>query len=186
MRSFEQPLGARFRGRDGIPMAIYFSELVMHYGASMVQKTDTVNDERTEKRTLIGARLKEERERLGFSQPAFAAIGGASKGSQLAWEKGTATPNAEFLLEVARVGVDVLYVVTGRRNLAESLPEEEMVLTGYRKLDARGRAGVLALIGGMQSQGGTSIKVQGDVGQYVDGPINTPFTIDMRKEKKKR
>ncbi|MGC0042291.1 helix-turn-helix domain-containing protein [Ralstonia pseudosolanacearum] len=167
-------------------MAIYFGELVMHYMASMVQKTEIVNDEGTENRSIIGARLKEERERLGFSQPAFAAIGNASKGSQLAWEKGAATPNAEFLHEVARVGVDVLYVVTGRRDSGLTSPDEEMVLAGYRQLDARGRAGVLALIGGMQPQVGATIKVQGKVGQYIDGNHTGPTNIDMGSGKKKR
>ena len=157
----------------------------MHYTASMVQKTEPVNEERSEKRTSIGARLKEERERLGFSQPAFAAIGGASKGSQVSWEKGTATPNAEFLYEVARVGVDVLYVVTGRRDSAELAPEEQMVLSGYRQLDARGRAGVLALIGGMQAPAGASIRVGGNVGQYFEGDQTGPVSIDMGKKKKK-
>lgn len=167
-------------------MAIYISGLVMHYTASMVQKTEIVNDIGSENRSLIGARLREERERLGFSQPAFAAIGGASKGSQLSWEKGTATPNAEFLHEVARVGVDVLYVVTGRRNTADMVPEEEMVLAGYRRLDARGRAGVLALISGMQEPAGASIRVGGNVGQYFEGDQTGPVSIDMSKSKGKK
>lgn len=184
--SLRTPRGALDSGTLGVVMAIYLGELVMHYMASMVQKTDIVNDEGSEKRTSIGARLKEERERLGFSQPAFAAIGNASKGSQLAWEKGTATPNAEFLHDVARVGVDVLYVVTGRRDSGLTSPDEEMVLVGYRQLDARGRAGVLALIGGMQTQVGATIKVQGKVGQYIDGNHTGPTNIDMGSGKKKR
>ncbi|WP_413766237.1 helix-turn-helix domain-containing protein [Ralstonia mannitolilytica] len=169
-------------------MAIYFSELVMHYMVSMVQKTEIVNDEGSENRASIGARLKEERERLGFSQPAFAAIGGASKGSQLSWEKGTATPNAEFLHEVARVGVDVLYVITGRRNVADMAADEQMVLQGYRQLDARGRAGVLALISGMQAPAATSIRVGGNVGQYFEGDQTGEVKIDMTgsRGKKKR
>ncbi len=158
----------------------------MHYTASMVQKTEPVNDERTENRSLIGARLKEERERLGFSQPAFAAIGGASKGSQISWEKGTATPNAEFLHEVARIGVDVLYVVTGRRDSADMAPEEQMVLAGYRQLDARGRAGVLALISGMQAPASASVRVGGSVGQYFEGDQTGAVNIDMSKGRKKR
>lgn len=185
MRSFEQtPRGARLRGVVGVPIAIYFFGLVMHYMPSMVQKNEPVNSEGG--KFCIGQRLKEERERLGFSQSAFAAIGGASKGAQITWEKGTATPNAEFLQEVARVGVDVLYVVTGRRNLAEMAPEEELVLSGYRKLDARGRAGVLALISGMQAPAGASIRVGGDVGQYFEGDQTGPVSIDMSKGKKKR
>ena len=64
----------------------------------------------------IGQRLKEERERLGYSQTAFAAIGEASKGAQISWEKGTAFPNADFLAKIAiGVGADIEYIVTGQR-----------------------------------------------------------------------
>lgn len=63
----------------------------------------------------IGKRLREERERLGFSQQDFAALGGKTKKTQIEWEADKATPNGAFLAEVERVGVDVLYVLTGRR-----------------------------------------------------------------------
>jgi len=66
-------------------------------------------------RSAIGIRLREERERLELTQAAFAELGGASKRSQIEWEKGAATPNAEFLAFVAEHGVDVLYVLTGAR-----------------------------------------------------------------------
>lgn len=62
----------------------------------------------------LHARLKEERERLGYSQTAFAALAGASKHSQINWEKGAASPNAEALAVWVEKGLDVLYVVTGQ------------------------------------------------------------------------
>ncbi|MCU0211637.1 helix-turn-helix transcriptional regulator [Pseudomonas shahriarae] len=63
----------------------------------------------------IGDRLKEERERLGFSQTEFAAVAGASKNSQYNYEKGERSPDAVYLAAVAGKGVDILYVVTGER-----------------------------------------------------------------------
>ncbi|WP_254601912.1 helix-turn-helix domain-containing protein [Cupriavidus taiwanensis] len=165
----------------------------MHYTPIMVQKTDMVNGDGTEIRAGIGARLKEERERLGYSQPAFAALGGASKGSQLAWEKGSAMPNAEFLHIAASVGVDVLYVVTGRRNTSSLGAEEEAVIAGYRMLDARGRTGVLALISGMQppvaTPGRTGMVFHGQVGEVknIEGDYqqNEPVTINVGGKKKR-
>jgi transcriptional regulator with XRE-family HTH domain len=62
-----------------------------------------------------GHRLKEERERLGFNQTDFAAIASASKHSQINWEKGASSPNSAALEAWASVGLDVLYVVLGRR-----------------------------------------------------------------------
>lgn len=134
----------------------------------------------------FGGRLEEERDRLGLKKGQMAEAGKVAPSTYTSYVQGDRVPDLNALVAWAEAGADPLYIALGQRMPGLLAPEEEMVLGGYRKLDARGRAGVLALIGGMQPQGGTSIKVQGDVGQYVDGPINTPFTIDMRKEKKKR
>ncbi|WP_422099112.1 helix-turn-helix domain-containing protein [Variovorax sp.] len=76
-----------------------------------------------------GSRLREERERLGFSQTAFAELVGASKHAQINWEKGTTYPNAGDLQKWAAIGLDVLFVVTGQRGQAvppsQALPREE-------------------------------------------------------------
>ncbi|MBZ9561044.1 helix-turn-helix domain-containing protein [Pseudomonas sp. P116] len=63
----------------------------------------------------IGERLKEERSRLGLSQTDLGAAGGVGKTTQINYEKGTGTPDAKYLAAVEELGVDVLYVVTGRR-----------------------------------------------------------------------
>lgn len=63
----------------------------------------------------IGERLKEERERIGLNQTEFAAKAGASKNSQYNYEKGERSPDAAYLAAADEMGVDVLYVVTGRR-----------------------------------------------------------------------
>lgn len=69
--------------------------------------------------TAIGERLKEERERLKLSQSAFAALAGASKGSQIAWEKKDGpSPSAADLERFAAAGADVLYIITGKRTPA--------------------------------------------------------------------
>ncbi|PYB98134.1 transcriptional regulator [Pseudomonas protegens] len=85
----------------------------------------------------IGDRLKEERERLGFNQTEFAAIGQASKNSQYNYEKGERSPDAVYLAAVAEKGVDILYVVTGERRpaLADSVPADELhLLEFYRDM----------------------------------------------------
>lgn len=63
----------------------------------------------------IGARLREERTRLGLNQADFAALAGAKKGAQLKWEKDESSPTGTFLAEFAQSGVDVMYVLTGKR-----------------------------------------------------------------------
>lgn len=46
---------------------------------------------------------------------AFAALGGVKKGSQILYEKGSA-PTADYLEAIGAGGVDILYVLTGRRD----------------------------------------------------------------------
>ncbi len=65
--------------------------------------------------SAIGARIREERIRLGQTQLRFADAVGCSKSGLLKWEKGECTPNALVLAVCAELGVDLLYVVTGRR-----------------------------------------------------------------------
>ncbi len=64
----------------------------------------------------IGARLREERERLGDSQALFSINAGVSRMSQVNYESGRRTPDANYLRTIAEFGVDVLYVVTGKRS----------------------------------------------------------------------
>lgn len=65
----------------------------------------------------IGDRIKSERSRLGFTQPEFAAFGGATKHSQINWESGKALPNAAVLAAWNAKGADVLWIVTGKRGI---------------------------------------------------------------------
>ncbi len=85
----------------------------------------------------IGARLREERERLGLSQRVFGEIGGVEPNAQGKYESGDRTPKADYLAAVANKGVDVLYVLTGSRTPTpiENLSQvEECVLGSYRSL----------------------------------------------------
>ncbi len=89
----------------------------------------------------IGARLKEERERLGQSQTETAAIAeaagapGATRQSQALYEKGKRMPDAAYLAAIAAAGADVLYILTGQRGatvLPEISREEAAFLDNYR------------------------------------------------------
>lgn len=64
----------------------------------------------------LGERLKDERTRLGYSQVAFAELVGASKRSQIGWEQGRSNPDGAAYEVWAKIGVDVLYVITGQRS----------------------------------------------------------------------
>lgn len=108
----------------------------------------------------IGSRIKEERERLGFSQAAFAGIAEATRNSQLNWEKGTAAPNAQVLFAWSKIGVDVLYIITGQRiGGSKAAPvlsaDEEVLLKSYRTAPEAVRNAALAVLlsGGQAPEG---------------------------------
>lgn len=65
---------------------------------------------------VIGERLRKERERLGLSQTALAEVGGVGKTTQIKYEKGTSRPDTAYLSAVSDRGVDVLYVLKGKRS----------------------------------------------------------------------
>jgi len=60
-------------------------------------------------------RLKEVRERMGLTQTVFGALGGVSKGSQIAYERGRAQPAVTYLERLAESGVNVIYLLTGQK-----------------------------------------------------------------------
>ncbi|WP_193065579.1 helix-turn-helix domain-containing protein [Burkholderia pseudomallei] len=157
----------------------------------------------------IGDRLREERKRTSLSQRAFAERGGVTEKTQVLYEKGERVPDAAYLEQVAAAGIDVLYVLTGQRNASELSADEEVLLAGYRSLDAKGRAGVLGLIGGMTQQVPAASKATktkavhqnfegakignqnfegAKIGNHVVGDVTAPFTINMggAGRKKKR
>ncbi len=86
---------------------------------------------------MIGQRLKFERERIGMTQPEFAAIAGVSKRTLIDWEKGVSSPTAVQLSALMESGVDVFYVLTGQRIVSLQQPapptqEEIEILANYR------------------------------------------------------
>jgi len=63
----------------------------------------------------IGARLKAERVRLGYSQAALGKVGGVETNAQGRYENGVRFPRADYLAQIAAAGIDVLFVITGKR-----------------------------------------------------------------------
>ena len=61
-----------------------------------------------------GKRLKAERARLGLSQSEIAKNVGVSKSSQVLYEKGN-PPAADYLAAIIELGVDIFFVLTGKR-----------------------------------------------------------------------
>lgn len=85
----------------------------------------------------VGARVREERLRLGLSQPAFAALAGATKGAQAKWEKDEASPNAKALIAWDTAGADATYILTGARRGEQRSTEKVEIEENITKLRRR-------------------------------------------------
>ncbi len=81
----------------------------------------------------IGARLREERLRLGRNQGDFAAIANTTKRSQYEYEKDGAPPGATYLAAIAAEGADVQYIITGVRSSCALTDDERRLLDRYRQ-----------------------------------------------------
>lgn len=67
----------------------------------------------------IGARLEAERKSLGLTQDAAADMCGYRGRTWSGWEANTSFPPADALVSFSAAGADVLFILTGRRELGE-------------------------------------------------------------------
>lgn len=148
----------------------------------------------------IADRLRQERERLGYSQADFSELGGVSKRSQINYESGARQPDASYLAEIARHGVDISYVLTGLRAFIpppQISPREAVLLENYRALGDEARLAVEATCSALiarskPKRGGVKARqvvVASRVGQalQVEGDLhNVGMNISMGGGRKKR
>jgi transcriptional regulator with XRE-family HTH domain len=97
---------------------------------------------------LIGfsRRLKEERARTGHSQIGFADLGGVKKTSQVQYEAGNSPPTVAYLYRLAEHGIDIGYILTGKRS---DQPEDEAsarFLRRFAMLGGRERRAISHLV----------------------------------------
>lgn len=115
----------------------------------------------------IGERLREERERMGLSQPKFAALAGTTKQTLFSWESGKTAPDGFQLAALDAAGADVRYIITGDRDAPPPpvlSPDEHVLLDGYRGLDKKTQKRLLAFVLGGEL-------ATGSVGQQINAPV---------------
>lgn len=127
----------------------------------------------------LGARLKEERKRLGLSQDDAGLKAGVSREMWGKYERDAAAPGGETFVQIAMLGFDVNYVLIGQRH---AVPQPSIskggraLLDFYDSLDVDVRDafdGLVRVVSGkpLKSRGGASRNVSqqfhGDVGQVL-------------------
>ena len=96
----------------------------------------------------FGARLAEERKRLGLKQAEFAALVGTDVPKQSLYENDRRELRADYLARLADARVDVVYVLTGQRSEGEWLEGGASdLLTAYLALPPDLQQALLDLAG---------------------------------------
>lgn len=72
--------------------------------------------------STYGERLKLERLRLKLTQTQMAHAGGVKRQAQGFYERNVTLPRAPYLAAITLLGVDVLYIITGRHTLQIGAP----------------------------------------------------------------
>ncbi|OVZ75021.1 helix-turn-helix domain-containing protein [Yersinia kristensenii] len=96
---------------------------------------------------LIGARLREEREKTGESQEAMATNFGVSTRTWGKYERGETMPDATTLaLLDTQYGIDVMYILTGKHTPLDSIStEEQKLVENYRAMDEAAKLNIQAV-----------------------------------------
>lgn len=115
----------------------------------------------------FGARLKEERKRLKLTQTQLAELAGTTKSTQLLYEKETMRANSDYLAAIAKIGLDIAYILTGKHGGVLLSDDEAEALALIRKASPEVRATALnvlrsGLIIGKQVNVGRDLTVTGD------------------------
>jgi transcriptional regulator with XRE-family HTH domain len=91
----------------------------------------------------VGARLRLERLRIGLDQAELAQRVGVSRNTQGQYESGKTPPKADYLLDIEAHGVDIGYVLTGRREAVDPGDIDQRFLDLFRSLDRRRREALM-------------------------------------------
>jgi transcriptional regulator with XRE-family HTH domain len=80
----------------------------------------------------VGDRLREERERLGWSQTFLGDVVDVVKQTVIKWEKNMGAPDAQQLAAMALNGFDVRYIITGDRSPPIRFLTAQQEQAGYK------------------------------------------------------
>ncbi|AOJ05113.1 transcriptional regulator [Burkholderia mayonis] len=139
----------------------------------------------------IGERLREERERLGYSQTAFGALAEVTKQSQIKYEKGERSPDASYLAAIMRVGADVQYIVGAIRSSMALAPDEQELVSRYRAASLEVKAAAIGALTAASTTKSATRQEQvfhGSVGQAVkvEGGLDQQGISFFGKGKKRK
>ena len=102
----------------------------------------------TKKRQETGRRIREERERLGYTPQQIAQLLGVPIDVYARFESGEADPGIYRMPRLYACGFDILYIIADERHLV--VEEENELLLRFRELSQRGRASIFTTLDALE------------------------------------
>lgn len=108
--------------------------------------------------SFSGNRLKEERKKLGLTQAQAAEKCGVSGRMWGDYERGISQPKTELFFQFEKAGIDVQYVMHGRRDETAAMPseklskEEQELLALFRQASDNGKFVILSVAKGAEKK----------------------------------
>lgn len=136
----------------------------------------------------FGARLKEERKRIGGTQAEFGPRLGVSGQVQSRYERGDNHPDANYWAAADDIGVDVLYVLTGRREVSDLSQDETDLVRRYRDAPDAVKAAVIAALTAVAAPSSSKYQMNfggATIGNQNVGDVNIKSRKVVGVEKKK-
>ncbi len=99
-------------------------------------------------RKALGARLRAERERLGFSETQIAQLIGIPVEKYLEVEAGDLDPGLFCMMRLTACGFDANYVITNER--LRPLQEESELLRRFRDLSNKGKSSIFMTLDALE------------------------------------
>lgn len=127
--------------------------------------------------------MREERTRLGLTQGEVADACALQRETWSRYEADKIAPGLEVLAALARLSVDVLYVLTGSRSFVppDPLTAREAVLLGnYRNAGATGQRTIEATAAAFAAGAGPPAPAGADHSTHYHGPIEAIAGRDVR------
>lgn len=118
----------------------------------------------------FGTRLRKERERAGYeTQEEFSKLVGISKKSQSRYENNQSEPGKAYFEKIDALGIDVEYLLFGRRSANRLTKDEEYLLSLFNKAPFSIKAAAVAVLESDGNEKKEHSRKVSHVGQYVEG-----------------
>ena len=100
---------------------------------------------------MFSERLRLLRTSMRLSQEEFAKLGGVQISAQANYERGHRSPSVDYLLALQKLGIDIIYILTGDTAAYGLSSDEYELLNTYKKSSPQKKYGIRLMARALES-----------------------------------